>query len=88
MQRPITRSLLASFIEYAAKCCVTGPEWYRFIIQHYQDEEMENARRECARIIGFSEQRRELATEKPRPLSQSAQNTLFQLAAELRRKNT
>jgi len=58
MQRPITRSLLASFIEYAAKGCVTHLEWFRFVVQHYQDERMEKARRECARILGSKDYRR------------------------------
>jgi len=51
MKRPITRSLLATFIEYAATRRVTLLEWHRFAVNHYHDERMEDARRECVRII-------------------------------------
>ena len=51
MERPVTRKLLATFIEYAAKGCVTPIEWQRFIIAHYADAQMEEARRECVRIL-------------------------------------
>ena len=37
----LTRSLLATFIEYAARDCVTPLEWSRFIVNHYGDEVME-----------------------------------------------
>jgi hypothetical protein len=51
MERPITRSLLATFIEYAARGCVTPIEWSRFMINHYKDERMEAARVNCVRIL-------------------------------------
>ena len=51
MDRPITRSLLATFIEYAARDCVTPLEWSRFIVNHYGDEVMETARVDCVRIL-------------------------------------
>jgi hypothetical protein len=51
MERPITRSLLATFIEYAATQRVTLLEWHRFAVNHYHDERMEEARRECVRIL-------------------------------------
>ena len=51
MERPITRSLLATFIEYAARDCVTPLEWSRFIVNHYHDEVMEAARVDCVRIL-------------------------------------
>jgi hypothetical protein len=51
MERPITRSLLATFIEYAARYCVTPLEWSRFIVNHYGDEVMEAARVDCVRIL-------------------------------------
>jgi hypothetical protein len=51
MERPITRSLLATFMENAAKGCVTPIEWSRFATNHYHDEAMEQARRECVRVI-------------------------------------
>jgi hypothetical protein len=51
-QRPVTRSLLASFIEYAAKGVIKEQEWFRFVVAHYQDPLMEAARVECARILG------------------------------------
>jgi len=51
MERPITPSLLATFIEYAATNPVTAIEWHRFAVNHYRDERMENARRECVRLI-------------------------------------
>jgi len=53
MERPITPSLLAKFIEYAAKGCVTPIEWSRFAINHYHDEAMEQARRQCVRVLGI-----------------------------------
>jgi hypothetical protein len=51
MERPITRSLLATFIEYAATQRVTLLEWHRFAVNHYHDERMEEARRKCVRIL-------------------------------------
>ena len=51
MERPVTRSLLATFIEYAAKDCVTPIEWQRFAVNHYHDPVMEDARVECVRIM-------------------------------------
>jgi hypothetical protein len=57
MERPITRSLLATFIEYAARGRVTPIEWSRFIIAHYGDNRMETARRDCARLLGGSQHR-------------------------------
>jgi hypothetical protein len=51
MERPITRSILATFIKYAATRRVTPSEWQRFAVQHYGDERMEEARRECVRIL-------------------------------------
>ena len=51
MKRPITRSLLATFIEYAAIGRVTLSERHRFAVQHYGDQRMEEARRECVRIL-------------------------------------
>jgi hypothetical protein len=51
MERPLTRSLLATFIEYAARDCVTPLEWSRFIVNHYGDEVMEAARVDCVRIL-------------------------------------
>jgi hypothetical protein len=50
-ERPITRSLLATFIEYAARDCVTPIEWSRFMVNHYGDEAMEAARVGCVRIL-------------------------------------
>ena len=54
MERPVTRTLLATFIEYAAVGKVTPIEWHRFIVEHYLDPQMEAARRECGRILGSS----------------------------------
>jgi hypothetical protein len=51
MERPVTPKLLATFIEYAATGKVTTLEWHRFIVAHYLDPRMEEARRKCARII-------------------------------------
>ena len=51
MERPLTRSLLATIIEYAARDCVTPLEWSRFIVNHYGDEVMETARVDCVRIL-------------------------------------
>ena len=51
MERPITRSLLATFIEYAARDCVTPLECSRFMVNHYGDEAMEVARVGCVSDI-------------------------------------
>jgi len=42
---------LATFIEYAATQRITLLEWHRFAVNHYHDERMEEARRECVRIL-------------------------------------
>ena len=47
----ITRSLLASFIERAVTGHLEENEWSDFAVNHYHDEKMENARRECVRIF-------------------------------------
>jgi len=57
MERPVTRTLLATFIEYAAVGKMKPLEWDRFIVAHYLDPQMEAARRECGRILGGSELR-------------------------------
>ena len=75
MKRPITRSLLATFIEYAATRRVTLLEWHRFAVNHYHDERMEDARRECVRII-----RRVTRGEVPK----ADVERLYSLAAALR----
>ena len=75
MERPITRSLLATFIEYAATRRVTLLEWHRFAVNHYHDERMEDARRECVRII-----RRVTRGEVPK----ADVERLYSLAAALR----
>lgn len=73
---PIDRKLLASFIEYAANGVVNQNEWYRFMVNHYQDPKMEHARHECARIFYTHKEARKLpAGEK---------DYLYQLAKELR----
>lgn len=51
-KREIDSKLLASFIEYAVANKVSTLEWNRFIVNHYHDPKMEQARRECARILG------------------------------------
>ena len=51
VERPVTRKLLATFIEYAARGCVISIEWQRFIVAHYADPRMEEARRDCARVL-------------------------------------
>jgi hypothetical protein len=75
MERPTTPSLLATFIEYAATDRVTAIEWHRFVVQHYQDEHMENARRECARILGGP---------RKRPIPKAELERLYSIADGLR----
>jgi hypothetical protein len=58
LEQPITRKMLATFIEYAAKGSVTSAEWSRFMVRRYQDERMEEARRQCVRVIQRSKSRR------------------------------
>jgi hypothetical protein len=79
MHWPVTRPLLASFIECAAKGCVTPSEWHRFAHSHYQDEEMEFARAECVKTFIESQN-----YTKSHRLSQEEQNVLFELASKLR----
>jgi hypothetical protein len=75
MERPVTRLLLATFIEYAARGCVTPSEWFRFAVQHYQDERMEEARSECVRILGGADSRKVPRSELDR---------LYSIADDLR----
>jgi hypothetical protein len=72
MERSVTRSLLASFIEYAAKNCVTPVEWSRFAVAHYGDEKMEAARRDCVRIL------------QKHPVAREDLDFLYSIAADLR----
>jgi hypothetical protein len=76
MERPITRSLLATFIEYAATDKVTLIEWHRFAVNHYHDEMMEKARVQCVRI---------LARMAHDPISPADRDFLFALADDLRK---
>jgi hypothetical protein len=75
METPITRSLLATFIEYAATDRVTAVEWDRFAVRHYQDEHMENARRECVRI---------LSGPRKQPIPKTELERLYSIADDLR----
>jgi hypothetical protein len=79
MERPITRSLLATFIEYAARGCVTPSEWQRFVVQHYPDERIEQARRECARVLGSADYR---------TAAQSELDLLYSIADDLRKEKS
>jgi hypothetical protein len=72
MSRSLTPSLLASFIEYAVKDCVTPLEWNRFAVTHYHDEKMRAARRHCVRIL------------MPRPVPKRDLDFLYSIAADLR----
>ena len=81
MKRPITRSLLATAIEYAAQSKLQPLEWDRFFIQKdigphdYPDEVMEWARSETVRIFH----------EHPMgPLPEEARNELYKVVARLR----
>jgi hypothetical protein len=76
MLRPMTRSLLASFIENAAKDCITPLEWDRFAVAHYEDEKMEAARRHCVRIL------------RERPVPKEGLDLLYSIAADLRGSKT
>lgn len=51
MGRPITRSLLASAIEYAARGKLNTIEWERFFVNHYHDKLMEAARVASVRLL-------------------------------------
>jgi len=72
MERLVTPSILASFIEYAAKGCVTPIEWSRFAVAHYADEKMETARQDCVRIL------------QKRPITQEDLDFLYSIASDLR----
>ncbi|MGZ5823119.1 MAG: hypothetical protein ACXWJ2_04170 [Hyphomicrobium sp.] len=75
MERPITRSLLATFIEYTARDCVTPIEWSRFMVNHYGDEAMEAARVGCVRI---------LQNVAPGKVTSADKDRLYAIADELR----
>jgi len=75
IERPITRSLLATFIEYAVTQRVTVLEWHRFAVNHYHDERMEEARRECVRVLQRS---------KGREVPKADVEHLYSIAAALR----
>jgi hypothetical protein len=51
MERPVTPKLLATFIEYAATGKVMSIEWQRFVVAHYPDPQMEEARRKSVTIL-------------------------------------
>jgi hypothetical protein len=51
MARPVTHTLLASAIEYAAQAKLTATEHQRFFVTHYDDPVMEEARQEYLRIV-------------------------------------
>jgi hypothetical protein len=53
VSQPISRSLLASFIERAARGRLEAREWLRFAVNHYSDEKMENARVQCVQLIAI-----------------------------------
>jgi hypothetical protein len=74
VSRP-TRTLLASFIENAAKGYVTSLEWARFAVTHYEDEKMKAARRRCVRIL------------RERPAPKGDLDFLHSIAADLRGKS-
>lgn len=74
--RPIDKTLLASFLEYAANGVVTMAEWRRFAINHYEDSMMEDARAECVRIL--------CANPDPQTLLAEDRQRLHHLARGLR----
>lgn len=74
--RPIDRKLLASFIEYVANGVIKNSEWERFAVNHYNDEIMEAARRECVRIC--------IEKNDPKDLPQEDKDKLYKIARELR----
>ena len=82
MERPITRSLLATFIEYAATDRVTLVEWDRFACNHYKDEVMENARRECVRIV------METGEGRGKKVPKSSRDRMFAIAQTLRENSS
>jgi hypothetical protein len=48
-----TRESLAAFILRAVTERQAPNEWQHFMVAHYQDPEMERARRECVRLIAY-----------------------------------
>jgi hypothetical protein len=80
--RQITRSLLASAIEYAAQSKLTPLEWQRLFVHKdsgahsYADALMERARSETVRILSQN--------SGEHPLSKDARDELHKLAAGLR----
>ena len=75
--REINRNLFASFIEYAIENKVTNIEWHRFIVNHYKDPVMENARLECAKLL--------LGYGKNLPSDKNTKSLLYKIAKELRK---
>jgi hypothetical protein len=82
--RPITRRLLASFIEYALKGCVTVEEVRRFMNTVYDDEVMENAKWELRRLLPAQHWGSGVGTFTRQPVPTENIDRLTAIARELR----
>jgi hypothetical protein len=83
--RPITRQLLASFIEYAMKGCVTSEEVRRFMNTYYDDEAMETAKRELGRLLPHYSWINGVGTFARQPVPREHLERLSAIARDLRR---
>ena len=82
--RPITRRLLATFIEYALKGCVTWDEARRFMNTAYDDELMEHAKRELRRLLPYYCWDNGVGTVAMQPVPHENIDQLLAIASELR----
>jgi len=82
--RPITRRLLATFIEYALKGCVTADETRRFMSTPYDEELMEHARRELRRPLPYPSWLNGVGTVTMQPVPRENIDQLLAIASELR----
>src|SRR5690348_4983438 len=82
--RPITRRLLATFIEYALKGCATPDEARRFMGTPYHDELMEHAKRELRRLLPYQCWDNGVGTVAMQPVPRENIDQLLTIASALR----
>jgi hypothetical protein len=82
--RPITRRLLASFLEYAVKGTVTSDEVRRFMSPSYEDEVMAKAVAEFRDLIPYPSWLTGHGTITRQPFPKEAAERAYAIAKELR----
>ena len=82
--RPITRRLLASFLEYAVKGMVTADEIRRFMTASYKDEAMATAVAEFRGLIPHASWATGRGTVIGQPFPKEAAERAYAIAKQLR----